>query len=128
MTITDPIADFLTRIRNALAVRKKTVDIPYSKMKMEILKILKKEGYIEDFQKDNYKIEIKLKYLRKDRPAISEIRRISRPGCRIYTGKKQISKYKKGHGIVIISTPLGVISDKEALSKATGGEVICEIW
>jgi small subunit ribosomal protein S8 len=128
MIITDPIADFLTRIKNAIAVRKKTVKVPYSKMKEEMLNILKKEGYIVDFRKDGYEIEILLKYLPSGSPALSGVRRISKPGCRIYTNNKQILKHKRGYGILIISTPKGLLTDREALKEKVGGELICEVW
>lgn len=128
MIITDPIADFLTRIKNAIAVRKKTVKVPYSKIKEEILNILKKEGYIEDYQKEGFEIEITLRYLPSGAPALSGARRISKPGCRIYSKKNQLLKHKKGYGVLIISTPKGILTDREALKENVGGEIICEVW
>lgn len=135
----DPIADMLNRIRNALMVLHLTVSIPFSKLKYEIAKILEKEGFIEKVEKKGRKekkvIEITLKKEEiseesgeKMKPAISGLRRISKPGQRIYAGAKEIKKVRGGYGIAIISTPKGIMADKEARKKKLGGEIICEIW
>ncbi|MFZ8831511.1 MAG: 30S ribosomal protein S8 [Thermodesulfobacteriaceae bacterium] len=130
--MTDPIADMLTRIRNALMARHKTVVVPGSKLKLEIVRILKEEGYIEDYrvieEKPQIKIEIVLKYDEKKRPVIAGIKRVSKPGRRIYRGYKELPKVLNGLGIAIISTSQGIMTDHEARKRRVGGEVICEIW
>jgi small subunit ribosomal protein S8 len=130
--MTDPIADMLIRIKNALQARHKTVVIPASKIKLAIVKILKDEGYIEDFiyhdEKPQGKIEIILKYDEFKRPVISGIKRISKPGRRIYRGYKDLPKVLDGLGIAIVSTSKGIMTDHEARRLKVGGEVICEIW
>ena len=130
--MTDPITDMFNRIKNAQAVRHKTVEIPFSKMKKKIAEILKKEGFIEDFKQigkvPKKVIKIKLKYDDNLIPAISGIKRISKPGQRIYKKAKEIKRVKGGYGIAIISTNQGLITDKEARKRKIGGEVICEIW
>ena len=129
--MTDPIADMLNRIRNAQAVFQPTVDIPFSKIKFEISKILAKEGFIESFDKKGGKnkkfIRITLRYNKK-MPAISGLKKISKPGQRIYLPYREIKKVKGGYGIAIISTSKGLMTDKEAGRQKLGGEVICEIW
>lgn len=130
--MTDPIADMLTRIKNALMARKKTVTIPASKIKLEIVRILKEEGYIEDYQyideKPQGKIEIFLKYDENKRPVIAGLRRVSKPGRRIYMGYRDLPKVLDGLGIAIVSTSQGIMTDYEARKRRIGGEVICEIW
>jgi len=126
--MTDPIADMLNRIRNAQAVSKETVVIPFSDLKYEIAKILEKQKLVGKIEKKGRKprkiIEIILKY-----PAvISGLRRISKPGQRIYTGVKEIKPVRGGYGILIVSTPEGLMTDKEAKRKKLGGEILCEIW
>jgi small subunit ribosomal protein S8 len=130
--MTDPIADMLIRIKNALMARHKTVVVPGSKLKLEIARILKEEGYIEDYrvieEKPQKKIEIVLKYDEKKRPVIAGIKRVSKPGRRIYRGYKELPKVLNGMGIAIISTSQGIMTDHEARKRRVGGEVICEIW
>jgi len=127
----DPIADMLTSIRNAQAVLKETVVVPYSEIKFEILKILKKENLIEQVEKKGRKarrsIEVKLKYEDKE-PVISSLKRVSKPGQRIYTAAGNIRRVRDGYGISIISTSKGLMTNKEARRKNMGGEIICEIW
>lgn len=129
--MTDPISDMLTSIRNAQAVKKDTVSIPFSNLKYGIAKILEKEGFIEKVEKKGKImkrfIEISLKYT-DNLPAISGLKRISKPGQRIYSNRRKIKKVKGGYGIAIISTPKGLITDKEARKQKLGGEIICEIW
>jgi small subunit ribosomal protein S8 len=131
--MTDPIADMLTRIRNALAVKKPKVTIPYSKIKLAIAKILEKENFISGFEivsnkKNKFKnIVINLKY-KDGNPAIHELKRISKPGCRIYVKVKEIRKVKGGRGIWIISTSRGIMTGHEAKKRKLGGELIAEIW
>jgi len=127
----DPITDMLNRIRNAQAVLKETVEVPFSNLKYEIAKILEKNGFIEKVEKKGKKtkkiIEITLKYDNKI-PAISGLKRISKPGQTIYLGHRKIKRVKGGYGIAIISTSKGLMTDKEARKQKLGGEVICEAW
>lgn len=130
--MTDPIADMLIRIKNALQARHKTVIVPASKIKLEIARILKQEGYIEDYkyieEKPQGKIEIVLKYDEQKRPVIAGVKRVSKPGRRIYRGYKELPKVLDGLGIAIVSTSKGVMTDHEARRLRVGGEVLCEIW
>ncbi len=132
MSMTDPIADMLTRIRNASAAYKKEVSMPSSKMKLRIARILKEEGFIEDysFKEDNKQgiLTIYLKYAEDKTPAIYHIERVSKPGRRVYVGKDSIPRVLRGIGIAILSTPRGVISDRTARKEGVGGEVICYVW
>lgn len=131
--MTDPIADFLTRIRNAQMARSKVVEIPSSNMKKSITKILFDNGYILNYkfddEKDNGIIKIALKYnLQTKQPVIKKLERISRPGLRKYTNVENMPRVLNGLGIAIISTSQGVFSDKEARAKNLGGEVLCYIY
>ncbi len=132
MNITDPIADMLTRIRNANSAKHKTVDIPASNMKLGIADILFKEGYIKSFEeiKDNTQgmIRITLKYDEKGTRVIDGLRRISKPGLRVYASKEELPKVLNGLGIAIISTSKGLKTDKEARELGIGGEVLAYIW
>ncbi len=131
MAVTDPIADFLTRIRNASKARLLRVDIPASKMKIQIAEILKNEKYIHDYTiiEDNKQniLRIQLKY-RGGVPAISGLRRISKPGLRVYKPAEQLPRVLNGLGTAVISTSKGLLTDKQARSQSVGGEVICYIW
>lgn len=130
MSMTDPIADMLTRVRNALQARKEVVSMPSSKVKIAIVNVLKNEGYIEDFrvQTNDKKpvLDIALKYF-SGKPVIEKITRISRPGLRIYKGCSKLPRVNGGLGIAIISTPKGIKTDKEARAAKLGGEVIAEV-
>jgi len=130
--ITDPIADMLTRIRNAQTVKKSEVLIPFSKLKFEIAKILKHENYIEQVDKLEEgkfpQLKIILKYNENNEGAISSIKRISKPGKRVYVNKGNIPRVLNNLGMVIISTSAGLMTSKEAKRKGVGGEVLCEIW
>lgn len=132
MSMTDPIADLLTRIRNALAAEKRWTDVPSSQMKKRVIYILKEESYIEDFIfiKDVKKetIRIFLKYDYQGKPVIDGIVRVSKPGCRIYVNSNQIPRVLDGLGIAILSTSRGVISNKTAKNLKIGGEHICNVW
>ncbi len=133
MTITDPIADMLTRIRNANTAKHDTVDVPESKMKTSIAKILFDEGYISKYEiieDGNFKtIRITLKYGKdKNEKIITGLKRISKPGLRVYAGKEEIPKVLGGLGIAILSTNQGVVTDKEARKLAVGGEVLAYVW
>lgn len=131
MPVTDVIADFLTRIRNASAARHKEVEIPFSKLKMAICEILKDQGYIEDFEKieDNVQgtIRIKLKYYNRE-PVIRELKRISKPGRRIYVNAREIPRVKNGLGIAVLSTSRGIMTDKMARKLNIGGELLFTVW
>ncbi len=132
MQITDPIADMLTRIRNAGTAKHETVDVPASKMKTSIAQILLDEGYIKGFQiiDDGTQgiIRITLKYLPGKEKAIQELRRVSKPGLRIYAGADELPQVLKGLGIAIISTSKGVMTDKAARKLHVGGEVLAFVW
>lgn len=131
MSVTDPIADFLTRIRNASKAKLLRVDIPASKMKIQIAEILKNEKYIHDYTiiEDNKQniIRIQLKY-RAGIPAITGLKRISKPGLRIYKPAEQLPRVLNGLGTAVISTSKGLLTDKQARSQSLGGEIICYIW
>jgi small subunit ribosomal protein S8 len=128
----DPIADMLTRVRNALQARHAKVDVPASRLKMEIARILKEEGYILNYKmtEDGAKrsIRIYLKYTTVNSPVISRIERISRPGCRVYIGSQEIPRILGGLGINILTTPKGVMTGSSARKEGVGGEVLCQIW
>lgn len=132
MNITDPIADMLTRIRNANSAKHKTVDIPASKMKTAIAEILFKEGYIKSFEIINNEtqgiIRVTLKYDEKGNRVIDGIKRISKPGLRVYAGKEELPKVLNGLGIAIVSTSKGLKTDKEAREAGMGGEVLAYVW
>lgn len=131
MTMTDPIADLLTRIRNAIAARHDTVDIPSSKMKLEIVRILKDEGYISSFTvaEGQYQgtIHVQLRYAPGRVSVISNLARVSRPGCRVYAGKARIPKILGGMGVCVVSTSQGLLTGKQAQEKGLGGEVLCTV-
>ena len=132
MHITDPIADLLTRIRNASSAKHETVEIPASNMKKAIAQILVDEGYVKNMQvtEDNKQgvIKLTLKYGEDRRPAITGLRRVSKPGLRIYTSCEDMPKVLKGLGIAIVSTPKGVMTDKQARKENVGGEVLAFVW
>ena len=130
MSMSDPIADLLTRIRNAQSVNKTTVAMPSSKLKVAIARVLKEEGYIEDFavadEGGKPELRIELKYYA-GRPVIERIERVSRPGLRIYRGKSEIPTVMNGLGVAIVSTPQGVMTDRKARATGTGGEILCYV-
>jgi small subunit ribosomal protein S8 len=133
--ISDPIADMLTRIRNALMAGKPVVDIPRSKIKIEIARILKEEGYIEDYEIVEEQpvsfIRLKLKYYgprRTRRPVITNISRISKPGRRVYRSRRELPRVLSGTGIAIMTTPKGVMTAQQARRERVGGEVLCYVW
>ena len=132
MSQTDPISDMLTRIRNAAKAKKREVNIPNSRTKVEIAKILKDEGYIRNFKVvDDPKqgvLNVILKYADDNRSVISGIQRVSRPGCRIYCTKDSIPKVLDGLGVVIVSTSKGVCTGRKCEELGTGGEVLCTVW
>jgi len=132
MSMTDPISDMLTRIRNATIVRHDRADIPASKTKLEIAKILKQEGYIRTFKMleegPQGLIRIYLKYADDGESAIHGMQRISKPGRRVYRGVEELPKVRAGLGVAVVSTSRGVVTDEQARGLRVGGEVLCEIW
>ncbi|MGE5593473.1 MAG: 30S ribosomal protein S8 [Betaproteobacteria bacterium] len=132
MVTTDPIADMLTRIRNANTVARDVVEVPSSRVKREIAKILKEEGFIRDFEviSDGKQgtLRIYLKYGPNKQRVITGLKRISKPGLRVYAGKDELPRVLGGLGIAVISTPKGIMADKKARREGVGGEVICYVW
>jgi small subunit ribosomal protein S8 len=130
--MTDPIADMLTRIRNAYKARFEKVEMPSSKMKVSILQTLKNEGYIKNYKvtAEGHKslLQVSLKYDARKQPAVSELRRLSKPGRRIYVAKDEIPQIKSGLGLAILSTSKGIVTDKQARTEGIGGELICSCW
>jgi len=132
MRLTDPVADMLTRIRNAISARHQKVDIPASKLKLEIARILKEEGYVSNFkatEEEGHKIlRIYLKYANNNEAVISNVNRVSRPGCRVYVRRTEIPRVLGGLGINILTTPKGVMTGRQARKQGLGGELLCEVW
>jgi len=132
MTVSDPIADMLTRIRNALMARHDVVMVPASNMKLSLAKILKAEGFITDYEvvkgKVQRTIKIYLRYDEKNRAVISGLERVSKPGLRVYAGRDEIPRVYGGLGIAIVSTPEGVMTGKKAWRQGVGGELLCYVW
>ena len=132
MVMTDPIADMLTRIRNGLQARHESVDVPASNLKAEILRVMKAEGYIKNYkvlgEGEKKFIRIFLKYTKDGKPALKGLRRISKPGRRIYSGFNEIPYVMNGLGISVVSTSKGILTDKEARLNRVGGEILCSIW
>lgn len=132
MTMTDPIADMLTRVRNANTVKHETVDIPASNIKKEMARILLEEGYVNgyDVVEDGKQglIRLQMKYSREGERVITGLRRISKPGMRVYADKNNVPKVLNGLGISIISTSNGILTDKQARKQGVGGEVLCYVW
>jgi small subunit ribosomal protein S8 len=132
MAVTDPVADFLTRIRNGLRADHETVDIPASKLKNELARILREQGYIEDFSTESARvgevIRVRLKYTEGRQPVISGLERVSRPGRRTYVNSKEIPKVLGGMGVAIISSSTGVMTGHDARKAGVGGEVVAYVW
>ena len=132
MNLTDPVADFLTRIRNAHRARHQKLDVPASRLKAEIARILKEEGYIANFKpvEENGQnvLRVYLKYGVNNEAAIRDLQRVSRPGCRVYVGKDEIRRVQGGLGISIMTTPKGVMTGRQARREGVGGEILCEVW
>jgi small subunit ribosomal protein S8 len=132
MRLTDPVADMLARIRNAISARHQKVDVPASKLKAEIARILKEEGYIASFkpmEEGGHKVlRIYLKYSGNNEAAISNVARVSRPGCRVYVRRTEIPRVLGGLGINILTTPRGVMTGRQARKQGLGGELLCEVW
>ena len=132
MNLTDPVADFITRIRNAHRAKHQKLDVPTSKLKVEIARILKEEGYIANYkatEEDGHKIiRVYLKYTATNEAVIRDLKRVSRPGCRVYQGKNEIRRVQGGFGIAILTTPKGVMTGRQARREGVGGELLCEVW
>ena len=132
MNLTDPVADFLTRIRNAMRARHQKLDVPASKLKAEIARILKEEGYIANYkptEENGMKVlRVYLKYGTNNESVICDLKRVSRPGCRVYQGKNDIRRVQGGLGIAILTTPKGVMTGRQARREGVGGELLCEVW
>ena len=132
MNLTDPVADFLTRIRNSIRARHQKLDVPASRLKSEIARILKEEGYIANYKaaEENGRkvIRVYLKYGPNDEMVIRDLQRVSRPGCRVYLGKSEIRRVQGGLGISIMTTPKGVMTGRQARREGVGGEILCEVW
>ncbi|MEW6683428.1 MAG: 30S ribosomal protein S8 [Nitrospirota bacterium] len=132
MSMTDPIADMLTRIRNAMMRRHESVLIPASRIKREIARLLKEEGFVRDARLVSHEgrqaLKIELKYLNEEEPVIAGIERVSTPGRRVYVGYDRIPQVKGGYGIAVLSTNRGVLTDKQSRQAKVGGEVLCYVW
>jgi len=134
MVMTDPIADLLTRIRNAARSRHEIVEIPWSRLKESVARILVAEGYLREAKRVKEKngimeiLHIQLKFDKENKPVITDLRRVSRPGRRIYVGAQEIPPVRRGMGISILSTPKGMLVDREAQKANVGGELICSVW
>src|SRR5512135_2063715 len=132
MSVTDPVADFLARIRNALQARQQKVDAPAAKLKLEIARILKEEGYISNYklaEEGGHKVlRVYLKYGPNNEAAISALERVSKPGCRVYVGRSEIPRVLGGLGINILTTPRGVMTGRQARKEGVGGEILCQVW
>ena len=132
MSLTDPVADLLARIRNSIHARQQKLDVPASRLKLEIARILKEEGYIANFkptEEEGRKVlRVYLKYGNNNEAAISNVERVSRPGCRVYVRRTEIPRVLGGMGINILTTPQGVMTGRQARKQGVGGEVLCQIW
>ena len=132
MSASDPVADMLTKVRNAAMARHEKVDVPASKLKLEIVKILKTEGYIKNFKKVQEEgkniLRIFLKYDDENNPVIHGVKKISTPGRRVYSGYKDLPRVYNGYGTIIVSTSAGVTTGKKATEKMVGGELVCTVW
>jgi small subunit ribosomal protein S8 len=130
--MTDPVADFLARVRNAISARHQKVDVPLSKLKLEMARILKEEGYIANYKSTDEEgrklLRVYLKYDGNNTSPISQLKRVSRPGCRVYVGHAEIPRILGGLGINILTTPKGVMTGRQARKEGVGGEVLCEIY
>jgi len=130
--VTDPISDLLVRLQNALRRRHDAVDVPASRLKHEVLRILQNEGYIQSVQSDvvdgHTVLKVRLRYMPEGQPMVSGMQRVSKPGRRVYVGIKDIPRVKSGIGVAILSTSKGVMTDQESRRAGLGGEVLCSVW
>jgi len=133
MVMTDPVADMLTRVRNALRIERREVSMPSSRLKVGVASVLKREGFVEDYSVEKAdpvrpSLTVTLKYGPEGEKVINEITRVSKPGRRVYCGAKELPRVLNGLGIAVVSTPKGVLSDREARKEHIGGEVLCTVW
>lgn len=134
MSMTDPIADMLTQIRNAVRSRHEGIELPWSRVKEKIARVLMEEGYLADVKKVKAKesgeerLRIQLRFDKQNNPIISGLKRVSRPSQRVYVGVQEITPIRKGLGIHVLSTPKGIMVDREALKAKVGGEILCSVW
>lgn len=134
MAMTDPIADMLTRIRNASRARHQKVSVPWSRVKENILKVLVEEGYVKEYKKVKAPVGagedlvVQLRFDRENHPIITGLKRVSRPSLKVYVGAQQVTPIRKGLGINILSTPKGILVDREAQRAKVGGELLCSVW
>ncbi len=132
MGMTDPIADLLTRIRNAAHARKEQVDVPWSKVKAQVVEVLTAEGFLKEhsvIEQDGHQVlRVWLKYDAGNRPVIVGLKRVSRPSLRVYVGADQVPPIRGGLGVNILSTPAGILTDREARKRNVGGEILCAVW
>lgn len=129
--VTDPVGDMLTRIRNALLAKKESVNVPYSKLRLEVARFLQKKGFIEDIKKRGKKTKKSVKLVlssKKSGPKISYLKQISKPSRRVYAGYARLKPYREGRGVYIISTPIGIIDEKEAKKQKVGGEILGAVY
>jgi small subunit ribosomal protein S8 len=130
--MTDPIADFLTRVRNGNSARKERVEIPWSRVKERLSEVLVREGFLADFtvvgEGPAKQIRVGLKYDVQRRPVITGIQRVSKPSLRVYVGADQAPRIRRGYGLAVLSTPQGLMADREARARKVGGEVLCAVW
>lgn len=130
--MTDPIADLLTRIRNGAHARKEQVDVPWSRIKARIVEVLAEEGYVKEHsivEQDGHRVlRVWLKYDGQNRPVIGGLKRVSRPSLRVYVGAQEIPAIRRGLGVSILSTPAGILTDREARKRNVGGEIMCSVW
>jgi small subunit ribosomal protein S8 len=132
MGMTDPIADLLTRIRNGVHARKEQVDVPWSKVKARLVEVLAAEGYLKEYstvEQDGHRmLRVWLKYDSRNQPVITGLKRVSRPSLRVYLGASEIPLIRSGLGVSILSTPGGIVTDREARRRNMGGELLCSVW
>ena len=131
--VIDPISDLLTQIRNANAKQKDRVDVPFSKLKMEVVRVLKEEGFIANYKSLHHEnkrasIRIFLKYAPNKEAVLRGLQRVSKPGLRIYRSYREIPRVREGMGVTILSTPAGILTDSQAREKKVGGEILCQVW
>jgi len=132
MAMTDPIADLLTRIRNGAHARKEQVDVPWSRVKTRLVEVLTAEGYLKEhsvIEQDGKRVlRVWLRYDARNRPVITGLKRVSRPSLRRYVGSEEIPSVRAGYGVNILSTPAGIVTDREARKRHVGGEILCAVW
>lgn len=126
--VADPVSDLVVRIKNGYMSKAETVELPTSRMKTAVAKVLQETGYVEEVESKEGVLIIKLKYEKKNQPVLTDIRRVSKPGLRVYTGVSRIPRVLGGKGVSVLSTPKGIVSDAAARKLRVGGEIICKVW